>query len=309
MKADLLTYPLPIEEGSRRFGLKELVESALDSDIEIIGVIGYTDVDDNPDKRFKLFYEDRKNLPQNYEFVAHPWSEGDERVVAFSVIDKKDGRKRTFVYGQNGLVKYKERKVKLLRVGTRYFAKPDISLEDALDEAEKNGAISIVDNFSIPNLYHPEIFKAKKGNELTLPGDFILQRFDASYWDAQILDREEQEGNTTIAADVDLPIIPVSNAHMPYLWRPAKKRLEEIGKAHIKFEDFSWKDGSELIGNLKEIIKWRDFKEHREYSSLRRIFAWKWRMAARKFLKTLCVNSSDYTWKEGDPIVKINEVS
>lgn len=292
MKADLLTYPLPIEKGSRRFGLKELVDSALDSDMDIVGIIGYTDVDDNPDKRFKLFYEDRKSLPENYEFIAHPWNGDDERVVAFSVMDLKDGRKRTFVYGQNGPVVQKGEKVKLLRIGTRYFAKPDISLEDALDEAEKNGAISIVDAFSVEKI-------------IGLSG---LNKFDAVYWDAQTLNRKKQK-EICMDDKNNLPIVPVSNAHMPYIFRPAKKKLEEIGRAYIDFRDFSWKDGSELIGNLKELIGNGDFVGHAEYSSLRKIFAWKWRIAARKFLKALGIDSLDYTWKEGDPIVKLDEIS
>ena len=292
MKADLLTYPLPVETGVKRFGLKELVDSALDSDINIIGVIGYTDVDDNPDKRFKSFYEDRKTLPENYEFVAHPWNEDDERVIAFSVINKKDGRKITFVYGQNGPVKFKEKKGNLLRIGTRYFAKPDISLEEAIYEAEKNGAISIVDSFS-----------AERAIELT------GLKFNAVYWDAQKINRKKQEEVMKEVECVRLPVVPVSNAHMPYFFEPTKNKLEEIGRAYIEFRDFPWKSGFELVRKLKDIIVDRDFDEHREYSSLRKIFEWKWRIAARKFLKSLGVGSLDYTWKEGDPIVRLGDQS
>ena len=258
-----------------------------------------------------MFYEDGKNLPSVYKLVPHQWDENDSRIVAFSVsyedIDPRKTKKVTFVYGQNGPVVHKGEKVKVLRVGTKYFAKPDTSLEFALEEAKKNGAITILDPFSVPKVDYE-----------------TLARFDGVYWDAQVLlgctsftcKRKEQEKNTSELEEFNYTkMIPVSNAHMPYFGRPSRKRLTEIGKSFIKFRDIEFKNSSELVGNLKEIIEegrhqYVDeygFEPHCEYSSLPKILAWKWRIKARKLLKIFGISSFDYTWPEAskDPIVRV----
>lgn len=287
MKADLLTYPFPDRGGS---ALVNLVEQALDSGIGLVCITGYTDRDDNPDRRFRIFYEQARSSLFNSRFIPHIWSPENNTVTAFSIIQEKTGKGVTFIYGQNGPSEYFGNTITVLRVGTPYFSRPNLRLEETLDIASQNGSLILLSPdsvFSLKNYYR------------------LLRPVHGVYWDAQRslpLDKKVHEEHVRHARSCGLSIVPVSNAHMPYFGKPLDERLTEIGRAHIEFDDFKWTHVSDLVSHLRKVIRENKFRPNFEYSPKSKVLKWKLAMVARKFAKrTLHISGLDYTWPPGKP--------
>ncbi|MBI2672073.1 hypothetical protein HYX16_04015 [Candidatus Woesearchaeota archaeon] len=297
--ADLLTYPLPFKG---IFGIQELVYSS--EDIDIVGVIGYTDFDDNPDQRFKQFWEDRKNLPAGFEVIPYVWGSGSHKdiLTAFKVIDTFSHVQReiTFMYGVNSPVLHEGKLLTLLRIGIDFNEKPHKpgeSLEKVIKEATEQGSLILVP---------PETIEALQSLK-SINNMILCLKLDGVYWDAQrIFGRRKKQEKIVENTEWAYPIVPVSNAHLPYFKEPLRDFMEEIGRSFIGFEEFEWKTGHELVKKIKERIRKGNYSSHKEYSSIKSILSWGLRMKARKFMKrTFKTKRYDFTWPEGSPLVHL----
>jgi hypothetical protein len=317
--ADLLTYPLPFKG---KFGIKELFDSAVGR-ANIVGVIGHTDFDDNPDQRFKQFWEDTKNLHSDFEVIPYFWGNGKQRNVltAFTVAElliSKDrdqeraekllgltkeeslddkGIKVTFLYGVNDPVEHEGKIFNLLRIGIDFNEKPHKpgeNLEKVVNEASEQGALILAP---------PETYGALKKSTKDM---ILCLKIDGIYWDAQrIFGRRRKQEKIIENAEGEYPIVAVSNAHMAYFKEPTGDFMEEIGRSSIELEEFKWKTGKELVGKIKRNIRKGEYSSRKEYSPITSILNWGIRMKARKLMKKVFkTDKYDYRWPEGDPLVR-----
>ncbi len=300
MKVDLLTYPLPFKGRGRDYGLAELTRDGFNSGMDVVGVIGYTDADDNPDKRFRMFLEDRKNLTTDLHVKLHRWGVGLQRdvVSAFTVTDNRTQRNVTVLYGTNGPVNYRGKMLTILRIGLDFRttpSKPGEDLEKIVEEANNAGAIVL-----IPAATLLELNEDGRRNE----------RYSGVYWSAQARfgRKSTQERASAEARIIGLPVVPVSDAHMPFLKKPAESSLSEMGRAYIEIEDISYikeRTGFDIVDRIRSSIRLEQFVPRMNHTSAGKVLGWGIRMKLRKALKrTFGVSSCDYTWPEGDSLVR-----
>lgn len=296
MKIDLLTYPLPWpvvwrpdrSNGKRKFGLINLVESSLESGIDMVGITSYTNYEDAkaPDIRFRWFWEDRVNLPQDYKVTPFPWSQEDSTLVAFSVQHKN--KKVTFLYNQNGPTKFEGNDIRLLRVGPRYFCPPGQNIEEAIEQAKENNAIVLID----PR----DVFKTNIHD---------LINSDGMYWYAGLClppNKDIQEISKKIILAAEKAVIPVSGTKMPFFGKPLKNKFEGIGIADIELKQNisdDCKTGEELIYELSNAIKKGTYIPHMQHASILQTLFREAALTARK--KIFRSRKYDYSWPESSP--------
>ena len=80
---------------------------------------------------------------------------------------------------------------------------------------------------------------------------------------------------------------------MPYFGRPLKNKLEGIGSSYCDWD----------ISN--GLLESEEHKEPMTFEKIMRTLFWEGNLRARKLLRKFGTPVMDYTWEEGDPLVRL----